>query len=336
MVYYLKINRSELYTFYNLKHWIDICLEDSNALIYVICDSDDLEVRVKEEIKLDWNKILFIKSDRKSQELCDIVNDIADSRWDKAAYAHLTTFLHAKAHGYDWFWNIDADDTLFCVNAKRGLDVLRKAEDIARRNGIEAFSLDMWFTRTMGHWTFGVTLINNTFDWFNIMRIHKNMEYRKHTIFPLNVDGFFSDIKYNSNTKIDSFYVENLKFVHYGFDFLRIPWGSGLFHWKNHVLILPILDNFFEIKQLGEVPVNSEVICVDVGLTEDEVQTAILNQVFDFDQEPIRHTLNLMAEKGMIRFRKIEDDAFLEFLRKIVLKFNINRNTKKYLNMIVK
>ena len=67
-------------------------------------------------------------------------------------------FLTLKKKGYAFFWNVDADDTAFCCNVEKRCELLRMAEEYARRNDLDAFSYDMWWTRSVGtHWSFGIT-----------------------------------------------------------------------------------------------------------------------------------------------------------------------------------
>jgi hypothetical protein len=109
---YLKVNRCEEYAIKNLSRWIDAAyLIDADC--YIICDNEELESKIREKI-LFYTDVIFLKSIN-SEQLDYIVNNIANRNWINAAYAHLTTFLHARDKCWG-FWNIDAGDTINCLS----------------------------------------------------------------------------------------------------------------------------------------------------------------------------------------------------------------------------
>lgn len=55
----------------------------------------------------------------------------------KSGIAHFTTFSHAEKKGYAFFGMFDADDTAFCCNVEKRCELLRMAEEYARRNDLE-------------------------------------------------------------------------------------------------------------------------------------------------------------------------------------------------------
>lgn len=148
---YLKTNRTEDFAYQNMERWLEIAsLMDADC--YILCDKEDIINQLEGKFLL-LEGVQFIRS-IKSEELKAIVDNIAVESWHNAAYAHLTTFVHAGQTGYDAFWNIDADDTQFCLSAERTLEALEKTEQYAIQEGIDCFSLDMWRTKTfliIGH-----------------------------------------------------------------------------------------------------------------------------------------------------------------------------------------
>lgn len=284
MFFYLKINRQERYTFRNLQHWIHIVEGIKGADYCILCDNDDLKRKVLEQVHFTRN-VRFMKSCKSSPELRDILPDITDDRWRNAGYAHLTTFLDAKKNGYSCFWNIDADDTCICLSPERVAELLHIVEDYTLSNKIDIISLDMWMTRTRGyHWTFGITFVNNKVDWFSIMKIYARDEELKAKQIR-NVDGYFSCLKECTDLKIETFYVEKLRFIHYSDDFIKRPDASGFFIWENGRLILPILLYCLGIERCGSIPIYEKVIPLDMKICAEECTEFLMNYILPGERE---------------------------------------------------
>nr|MDE7477271.1 hypothetical protein [Lachnospiraceae bacterium] len=141
---YLKINRKEEFAFRNLGRWIDVSYL-MNADCYILCDDDDIKRKIHNELLLSGN-CKFIRSDKNFLNK-KIVEKIANRNWANAAYAHMTTFTHAKDNEYGSFWNIDADDTMVCLTIDRIMELLQCVELYAENKNIDCFSLDMWRTK---------------------------------------------------------------------------------------------------------------------------------------------------------------------------------------------
>lgn len=126
------------------------------------------------------NKVSFIETSWKNEKIGNIVKTIANRRWSKAAFAHLTTFAHAQSNGYSSFLNIDADDTCFCLKPERVVECLKKVENYARNNNIKLFSLDMHVSDSLGeHWSYGITYTDSTVDWIRYIESHMNDERQR-------------------------------------------------------------------------------------------------------------------------------------------------------------
>ena len=268
--FYLKINREEDFAFSNLLRWIRVAMI-SDSKCYILCDKIELIEKIKEKL---WNgyTVSFIKSD-KSAFSEKIVQMIACKRWKNAAYAHLTTFLHAKKMQHTYFWNIDADDTQLCLSDDRIKELLDVAEEYAEKNNIDAFSLDMWRSKTQGkHWSFGITYINGSLNWENLLYYHSQNELYKMRIEEErgNIDWFFTDLRSTTDFKLETFYFENLKFIHYSDDFFKKPVSAGFYHWKNNKLIHPIILYCFGIEEIGKFNIYKDVIKLDIGIKDDE------------------------------------------------------------------
>lgn len=270
MIFYLKVNRDEGYTFRNLQHWVNIVESIPYSRYYILCDKESLKQSIEEKVIFKTQEVEFLQSYRDLPELKYIADNITEEMWRKAGYAHLTTFWHAKENNYPFFWNIDADDTCICLFPDRVRELLAEVETFVKENKVDIISLDMWNTRTNGfHWSFGVTYVNNSNDWNGVMKEHCLDEAMKATQIR-NVDGYFSCLRICSKLKIATFYFENLKFIHYADDFFKRPDTSGFFHWKNGELILPILRDCFGINSIGTVPIVKDIVPFDINITDEE------------------------------------------------------------------
>lgn len=277
--FYLKINRRERYTFRNLQHWIDIVEGIEGSDYCILCDNDILKQEVLEQIRFARESVNFLESEKTLPELNDIVTNITDERWKNAGYAHMTTFYHARKNHYSTFWNIDADDTCICLPPKRVEELFHTVEAYVEKNSIDIISLDMWTTRTKGtHWSFGVTYVNNSVDWFSRIKQHyKNEELKAQQV--RNVDGYFSCLKICTDLRIETFYFENMRFIHYADDFIKRPDVSGFFIWKDGKLILPILLYCFGMEKIGLLPIDESIIKLDIGITDEESRDFLLGYI---------------------------------------------------------
>lgn len=242
-----------------------------------MCDNPELKQEIVKKVVFKNNPVDFLESYKTCEELKDIVSAVTNSMWSNAGYAHLTTFYHAKQHQYPYFWNIDADDTCICLSPERVGELLCTIENYVKKNQVSTISLDMWISKTQGsHWSFGINYVNNTIDWFEIIKTYCNDEELKSKQIR-NIDGYFSCLRLCTNLKIETFYVENLKFIHYSNDFFKRPHSSGFFHWKDENLIFPILLYCFGIDSLGRIPIAKDVIKFDINITDKESTDFLLD-----------------------------------------------------------
>lgn len=275
MVFYLKLNRLVDYSIRNMQSWINAILYTDNPMIYVLCDNDVLNSRMKNEIDFKGINYTFLKSIKRPSDK-ELVEAISVPRWRNAAYAHLTPFIHAKESGYDSFWNIDADDTLFGIEAEKLANSLMQIRKYAEYNEIDLFSLDMWRSRSNGiHWSFGITYTNGKKNWLDIMNSHKDCangsQYFMNGNKPKNIDEYFTYIKgCEKNVRIETFYIENLMFLHYSEDFVMNPITSGIYMWRNKKVIFPIIKYVYGVDSLGEIDIAEDVIKFDFGISENE------------------------------------------------------------------
>lgn len=279
--FYLKINRQEKYTYRNLKCWLDIITFFPDYKVYLLCDNQELIENIKRDINADWNKIEIIQSCRADERLTYIVKNTTNEHWENAGYAHLTTFLHAEKKHFNTFWNIDADDTVFCLPAEKTAKVLKKVEMYSEAHDeFGAMGLDMWMTFTKAlHWSLGITYINGKVDWIKIMLDHcQDVRFKENfnkKIQPQNIDGYLSYLKdfVMNNGEFKTFYVEGLRFIHYADDFFKRPLTSGMFYWKDGYMILPILYYCFDDKICGKIKIPLEIVKISIPISDEEFRT---------------------------------------------------------------
>lgn len=280
MIYYLKINRRIDYTYRNIIHWIDIVSYDKEGICYVICDNSDLEEDVKRRLddkKIDI-QIMYMKSLRGERER-ELIKNMANRTWENAGLAHLTSFLHANDNKYSYFWNIDADDTVMCLDPPRAFEALKQVENYAIQNKIDVFSLDMWRSQSKGRsWSFGITIINGIVDWESAIKRNINSsgnitKWFVNRISPKNIDEFFMFIKnVDMSLNIGTFYLRNLWFIHYSDDFIYNPIQSGIYMWEDGYLVLPIIRSVFGADSMGKLPIPADVVEIDAGIHKAEGQ----------------------------------------------------------------
>ena len=287
MVYYLKINRNEAYTIKNLEHWLETVSIDREAKTFILCDSENVRALVKDTV--EKYSVEYIESFSDNSEVRGVVRGIADERWENAAFAHLTTFFHARDNGFNEFWNIDADDTLICLNDKRTYECLDRAREYAKAHGIDVFSLDMWASKTGGmHWSFGITYTNNTKKWIDTIKRYSSDDYKDKNQ-PMNIDGRFSIIKKNEGG-IGTFYFENMTFLHYSNDFMRRPCASGVYRWNNGRMLSPVLKYVFGMTA-GGVDIPDDVVRLDMGIKDDETQEFLVENCYLWDRSELKRIL---------------------------------------------
>ena len=276
MYYYLKANSNNLITQINICNWIAIAAcEDKDAKIYLVCDNQKLIDDLSSIYPSHFNLVEVIPSEIDSDILNKLVSATISSNWSPAGYAHLTTFLHATRNGYSAFWNIDADDTYMAASCEKTKEILKDAESLAKEKGIDALSLDMHYTRLGGvHWSFGITYIDNTVDWFDIMAkyVYAYQDMKEvRGVTGSNLDWFFTYLKSHSGRRLESFYVENLRFIHStGAILMHAPWYTGVYYWENGRLISPFIKDVLGILAAGDLAIPEDVICLKTSISREE------------------------------------------------------------------
>ena len=66
MIFYLKVNREERYTYRNLQHWVDIIKQYKERKIYILCDKKNIENDIKSCVEFGDVQYEFLISDKAS------------------------------------------------------------------------------------------------------------------------------------------------------------------------------------------------------------------------------------------------------------------------------
>lgn len=269
--FYLKINRNTDLAFTYLERWIQIAyLFDRDC--YIICDDKNIAASILDKDILYGNTSI-IESISEKQAKTVAQRFSMDDRRLGAALAHMTTFYHSQKKGYDFFWNIDADDTLVCLSIDRIKEMLEKCEEHAKSHAFGCLSLDMWRTIYRGsHWSFGITFTSNEKNWIKLMEKHSlDEEFRKKKDYErANIDSFFSYLRgAEPSLKIDAFYFENLTFVHDSGNMMD-PVNSAVYHWSGGELHLPLVEHFYNLPEIGAMHIADDIIRFEMGIESVE------------------------------------------------------------------
>ena len=271
-VFYLKYNNETLYSLFCLQHWINI-IHEIDGDFYIICDKPDLELKILSNIFFHNTNIKFIKSDYSIPK--KIINVVCTSFWKRAAYAHITTFYHAKKNNILYFWNIDADDTSFMHHPNIVAKSLIDVENYAKQKNISLFSLDMHMTRYCNiHWTFGVTFTIMNTDFEKLLKLEKDVSWQKKYLISrirgrANVDAYFSYLMHQKSANISTFNIDNLYFIHWGGVSL-VNLYRAIQVEKDNKMYFPIGLHFFNDKKYSELTVADNIININTGVKEED------------------------------------------------------------------
>ena len=276
-VFYLKVNRNTNYAFLCLQNWINV-VNELNADFYIICDKRELELKILERICFKNKNIKFLKS--YNTKIKKYVKYMAVPGWRNAAKAHLTTFVHARENNINNFWNIDADDTMFMTTPNKVAEMISKAEAYATENNISAFSYDMWYSQEEAkHWSFGITYTNSNVDWFKLFD-SENIEWtsKYNCQKPYNIDWFFTYLRNCRNIKNETFYLDRVKFIHWG-NFNCCHPSAAISTWENGKINYPIFKYFYNDQKASKI-IPQDCVKLDVGLNDDKEYLEFLVPLF--------------------------------------------------------
>lgn len=129
------------------------------------------------------------------------------------------------------------------------------------------------------------------------------------------MDGFFHYLKDKCpELQIKSFYIENLRFIHYSGNFMARFIDSGFYHWKDGRLIFPIMLYCAGVKELGEFPIYEEVQKIDIHIKDSESTTALLHYASDAkDYSEYMDKDYMSSERLAVNKRKLFEEKQLIF-----------------------
>jgi hypothetical protein len=277
-VFYLKVNRDAAYTIDCIQGWINI-INEIGADFYFVCDNKMLEYKILRKCYFRNGDIKFISSIGKP--INKVANSLYTGPWENATHAHLTPFYHARKRGIKKFWNIDADDTTILLNPVKVAEVLGQVEKLSEKECISAISLDMWRSRTYGkHWSLGVLYINDNVDFCHVFESNKDLSWIKKVEGyddAFNLDWFFSYLKLQGKIKIETFYIDNCYFIHWG-NFILDPTFSGIYLWKDGKVIFPILKDIYKNTEMGVLDI-ADCYKISVEIDEQECIDMLENKI---------------------------------------------------------
>ena len=301
-VFYLKVNRDEPYTLICVQEWINVITE-LGADFYFVCDNKMLEYKILRSCYFKDGDIKFIRSI--GRPIRPVAQNLYTDFWKCATYAHLTPFYHSKGHGIKKYWNIDADDTTILLKPSNAARALRKVEELSERERIAAVSLDMWRSRTHGrHWSLGVLYINDEIDFCSIFEANKDLKWAeefKEYETAFNLDWFFTYLKNHNKANIQTFYIDNSFFIHWGGWFLLDPISSGIYFWKEGKVTFPILKDIFRNTELGVLDI-ADCYKISVGVDEAEGLKILENEI-------CRIKYFTRQKRKLIQARKFAEDT---------------------------
>lgn len=273
-VFYLKFNRDNSWVTARYANiWLDIIREVKDAYVYFIVDKDSLSKHLQKMCNFHDIPHEFIKSQRDSAELQSIVKKAFTPNWHNAGYAHLTTFLHARDHGYENFWNIDGDDSAFFAEPTKLAKLFHEVKCYAKLNNLDALSFDYWCTfAKWAHFTFGVAYVDNYLNWLDLMtqyaeRSAKNVKNDAGR----NVDLFLLWLSGIRILKLGAFYCENLYAIlnNVGDPYL-LPTMGSLRYWHEGKVYFPTVIHDLAMGDAGVLDIPKDMIKFDVGISSAE------------------------------------------------------------------
>ena len=109
--------------------------------------------------------------------------------------------------------------------------------------------------------------------------------------------------------RAESFYVENLMYIHYSDDFFRRPMNSGMFHWKNGELIFPLLFYVFGQENVGKIKIYKDIQRLDIGISDEETRKALIQMGFDCNRIAWTERMYADEQAGMDKVQIVRDIA---------------------------
>ncbi|TLD81586.1 hypothetical protein LS68_000700 [Helicobacter sp. MIT 05-5293] len=158
---------------------------------------------------------------------------------------------------------------MFVADPKQCVKILQSAQEYAQSHNLDAFSFDMWNSRTAKkNWTFGITYTSMQTDWLALFKENKNFDWTKKYddyAYEWNLDYFMTHLRDTHRINVGHFYCEGLSFIHWG-DFLIGVITSSICRFENGRVIYPILNDILECPEIGNIPIADDNVKLDLIL----------------------------------------------------------------------
>ncbi len=154
---------------------------------------------------------------------------------------------------------------MFCLPVNKIITILSEVQAVAAKKGIGLFSLDMWWTIHGGdNWTFGITYTDmSAADWFSLIEKHFNdSEYEG-----FNLDSYFNYLRNHTDTLIETFYIKNVDFIHWGGTY-----GPLHYKFRDGIVVFPYRLTYMIANTLksGTCKVSKEIYGIDAGIKQSD------------------------------------------------------------------
>jgi hypothetical protein len=217
MKVYLKYNKENTDSIKYLLKWIKIFEKYETK---IICDLENIE---------PISRITDIEILRTNYSLKDPIAHLCKHRrWENVAASNLTCYKDA---GLSSFWLIDADDTEFLTD---NIELLRKKikniEKIFEEECLDGISLDFYREIKKDHWSFGMALLRQKTDLYQLLTSLTAESIQQHKGLILNIDSMFDALRRYNKLNLKSFVFDGEKFFH---DLYQVALINNTYYWKD-------------------------------------------------------------------------------------------------------
>ena len=231
---FLKWNKNNTVANICLGKWVEI-FSDARYQIHLLCDLAENALNIDGAyVKMPKNGIKLTRSSETIRTF--LLNTGMTKQWAYAGAAHLTCYLGVPEN-IDFFWNIDADDTIFLNTDENIREKFKLVENFFVQSDMDCFSLDFW-RLLENHWSFGVSIHKP--NWSEIAAaVNENIK-KYMTSDPSaalkNIDGLFDMMRRTRRLSLESFVLSDCYFQHFhpARDSINTEgFAAGLYFWKD-------------------------------------------------------------------------------------------------------
>lgn len=224
MKVFLKFNKESQSAKLCLIQWLTLFKDYE---VKVICDLEEAETFLKGIVP----KHLIVRTNYKlGFKYSNCYGGKKAKHWCRAASANLTAYSLADD---DYFWLIDADDTMFLTDDLESIrNKIKLAECYGIDKNLDGFSLDFYREIVNDHWSFGVALLRTKIDLSKLKTIDPIRAINESK--EANMDSAFDILRKDGIYNLENFIFDNTFFQHHVDRNKWLPFG--VYHWKNNKL----------------------------------------------------------------------------------------------------